>query len=57
MIRVAQVVMFVCAMMFSNFYVAAADIYKWVDAKGVVHYSDRPHNQTAQKVILRKDYS
>ncbi|ATC93056.1 DUF4124 domain-containing protein [Pseudoalteromonas tunicata] len=54
MIRAAQVVMFMCVMMLCSAAAVAADIYKWVDAKGVVHYSDRPHNQTAQKVTLKK---
>lgn len=30
---------------------AAATVYKWVDEKGVVHYSDQPH-ENAQKLTV-----
>lgn len=33
--------------------VTAGDIFKWTDDKGVVHYSDRPHDSKAVKVELK----
>ena len=30
-----------------------AEIYKWVDEKGVIHYSDQPNKPNAEKFILR----
>lgn len=29
-----------------------AQVYRWVDAGGVVHYSDKPHRQNAKPVAL-----
>lgn len=34
--------------------VANAEIYKWTDEQGRVHYSDKPVNKTAKEVQLRK---
>ena len=31
---------------------AAAGVYKWVDAQGNVHYSDKPQGQAAEKVHI-----
>jgi exonuclease V gamma subunit len=31
----------------------AAEVYKWTDKDGRVHYGDRPKSQTAQEVELR----
>lgn len=33
--------------------VKAGNIFKWTDDKGVVHYSDRPHDSKAVKVELK----
>ncbi|MBE0362004.1 hypothetical protein PULV_a3678 [Pseudoalteromonas ulvae UL12] len=33
--------------------VTAGDIFKWTDEKGVVHFSDRPHDSKAVKVELK----
>lgn len=30
----------------------AAEVYKWTDAQGRVHYGDRPRQQDAQKVVI-----
>ncbi|MEO7557459.1 MAG: DUF4124 domain-containing protein [Gammaproteobacteria bacterium] len=32
---------------------SAAGVYKWVDAEGKVHYSDRPGNAAAEQVPLK----
>ncbi len=32
--------------------VLAAEVYKWTDEKGRVHYSDRPRQQDAKKVVV-----
>lgn len=31
---------------------AMAEVYRWVDADGVVHYTDKPHDKSAQPVTL-----
>ena len=31
---------------------ASADVYKWVDTQGRVHYSDRPDAQNAERVAV-----
>ncbi len=33
-------------------YAASADVYKWVDTQGRVHYSDRPDMQDAERVAV-----
>ena len=33
----------------------SAEIYKWVDEKGVVHFGDRPSQQEAEKIIINTD--
>ena len=32
--------------------VASAELYKWVDADGVVHFSDKPHKEDPSKVPI-----
>jgi hypothetical protein len=31
---------------------ASADVYKWVDAQGRTHYSDRPDSDTAERLAV-----
>lgn len=45
-----QVVILICGLMASSF--TFAEVYKWTDANGVVHYSDTPNNQSAEIVEL-----
>jgi hypothetical protein len=33
---------------------AQAGIYKWVDEKGVTHYSSTPHNSSAQQIKVQQ---
>jgi len=33
----------------------SAEVYKWVDAKGVVHFGDRPSEPEAKKLIINTD--
>ena len=33
----------------------SADIYKWVDRQGIVHFTDQPPQQGAQKIIIHID--
>lgn len=35
--------------------IANADIYKWVDAKGVTHYSRTPNNQNHEKLDIKEN--
>lgn len=33
-------------------FAASADVYKWVDAQGRTHYSDRPDSDTAERLAV-----
>ncbi len=34
---------------------ASAEMYKWVDANGINHYSNKPHDGAEQLLLLTKD--
>ncbi len=38
--------------LFAPLIASAAEVYKWTDAQGRVHYGDRPRQQDAQKVVV-----
>jgi hypothetical protein len=44
--------MYCCLLSFSA--AISAEIYKWVDENGKVHYSDKPFNENAEKVTIEK---
>ncbi|MBI3171227.1 MAG: DUF4124 domain-containing protein, partial [Hydrocarboniphaga effusa] len=55
-LRLRRIVSFMRALLFALLFLAAAsasaEVYKWVDEKGVVHYTDQPPSQNARPAKL-----
>ncbi len=52
--RVSHLICFFLASVFFSVCLAA-DVYKWKDLNGKIHFSDRDPNQSAERVALRPD--
>jgi hypothetical protein len=46
--RTALLTLFLSTVLAASTWAAGATVYKWVDEKGIVHYSDQPHPSAQQ---------
>lgn len=52
--------MFIARMLFvviiiSSSFITSADVYKWTDKDGKIHYSDKPRDEKSQQIKMKKE--